>query len=93
VSPEPPFEVRFTSPAVRALHRLPPKLAEAVLRFCAEPLAENPLRVTKPLSAELAGLRSGYVGVAYRVLVAIDEEARVVSVLRIGHRADIYGTR
>ena len=88
-----PFDVRLTGPAVRALGRLPSKLADAVLRFCDGPLTENPLRVTKPLGAELADLRSGYVGIAYRVLVRIDEEARIVHVLRIAHRADVYGIR
>ncbi|WP_198419095.1 type II toxin-antitoxin system RelE/ParE family toxin [Cryobacterium sp. Hh11] len=88
-----PFDVRLTGPAVRALGRLPPKLADAVLRFCDGPLADNPLRVTKPLGAELADMRSGYVGIAYRVLVRIDEETRIVNVLRIAHRADVYGIR
>ena len=88
-----PFDVRLTGPAVRALRRLPAKLADAVLRFCDGPLANNPLRVTKPLGAELAGMRSGHVGIAYRVLVRIDEDARIVYVLRIAHRADVYGLR
>ena len=88
-----PFDVRLTGPAVRSLERLPAKLADAVLRFCDGPLAENPLRVTKPLGAELNGMRSGYVGIAYRALVRIDEETRIVYVLRIAHRADVYRTR
>lgn len=88
-----PFEVRLTSSAVRALGRLPTKLTDAVLRFCDGPLTENPLRVTKPLGAELAGQRSCYVGIAYRVLVRIDEDARIVYVLRIAHRSDVYGLR
>ena len=88
-----PYEVRLTAPAVRVLARLPEKLADAVLRFCDGPLAENPLRVTKPLGVELAGMRSGYVGISYRVLVRIDDDARVVYVLRIAHRADVYGIR
>ena len=77
------YEVRLTPPAVRALHRLPARLADAVWRFLDEPLAHNPQRVTKPLGNELAGLRGGYVGVAYRVLVSIDNERRVVYVHRI----------
>nr|WP_221244025.1 type II toxin-antitoxin system RelE/ParE family toxin [Cryobacterium roopkundense] len=83
----------MTGPAVRSLERLPAKLADAVLRFCDGPLADNPLRVTKPLGVELEGMRSGYVGIAYRVLVRIDEHANIVYVLRIVHRADVYGPR
>jgi mRNA-degrading endonuclease RelE of RelBE toxin-antitoxin system len=69
---------------------LEPKFADAVLRFLDGPLSENPLRVMKPLGAELEGQRSGYVGIAYRVVVRVDEDAHVVYVLRIAHRADVY---
>jgi mRNA interferase RelE/StbE len=84
------YNVQLTRPATRTLHRLPTKLADAVLRFCEGPLTENPMRVTKNLGVELEGVRSGYVGVTYRVLVQIDENTKVVYVLRIAHRADAY---
>ncbi len=84
------YEVRLTGPAVRVLHRLESKLADAVLRFLEGPLAENPMRTTKALGAELDGQRSGYVGIAYRVVVRVDEEARTLYVMRIAHRADVY---
>jgi len=87
------FEVRLTGPAVRALARLEPKIADAVLRFLDGPLAENPIRVTTPLGAELEGQRSGYVGIAYRVVVRVDDDQRIVFVLRIAHRADVYRAR
>jgi mRNA interferase RelE/StbE len=89
VTPE-PYRVELSRPAVRALERLPPKLVDAVLRFLGGPLAQNPMRATKPLGAELEGLRAGYVGIAYRVLVRVSEEERVVRVMRIAHRADVY---
>jgi mRNA-degrading endonuclease RelE of RelBE toxin-antitoxin system len=73
-----PYHVRLTPPAARALYRLPPRIADAVIRFLEGPLAGNPQRVTKPLGQELSGLRSGYVGVAHRILVSIDEDQRVV---------------
>lgn len=87
------YRVELSGPAVRALERLPPKLVDAVLRFLDGPLTQNPMRATKPLGAELEGLRAGYVGIAYRVLVRIDEDARLVQVMRIAHRADVYGPR
>ncbi|WP_191281415.1 type II toxin-antitoxin system RelE family toxin [Pseudolysinimonas yzui] len=89
----PPCRVELSGPAVRSLERLPPKLVDAVIRYLEGPLADNPLRATKALGAELEGLRAGYVGIAYRVLVRIDEDARLVHVLRIAHRADVYGPR
>lgn len=85
-----PYRVELSRPAARALGRLSPKIVDAVLRFLDGPLADNPMRVTKPLGAELEGLRSGYVGISYRVLVRIDDEARLVQVMRIAHRADAY---
>lgn len=85
-----PYGIQLTGPAVRALYRLEPKLADAVLRFLEGPLAENPLRTTKVLGAELEGQRSGYIGIAYRVVVRVDEDARTVYVLRIAHRSDVY---
>ena len=51
---------------------------------------ETPMRATKPLGAEFKGQRAGYVGIAYRVFVRIDEDARLVNVMRIAHRADVY---
>lgn len=85
-----PYGIQLTGPAARALHRLEPKFADAVLRFLEGPLAENPLRTTKALGAELEGQRSGYIGIAYRVVVRVDEDARTVYVLRIAHRSDVY---
>ena len=84
------YEVRLTPPAVRALHRLPAKVADAVLRFLDGPLSENPYRVTKPLGRELADLRSGYVGLSFRVLVSIRDDEGIVYAQRISHRADAY---
>ena len=35
-------------------------------------------------------LRTGYVGISYRILVRVDEDARLVQVMRIAHRAGVY---
>lgn len=84
------YRIELSRPAARALGRLSPKLIDATLRFLDGTLAENPLRVTKPLGSELEGLRAGYVGIAYRVLVRIDQDAKLLQVMRIAHRADVY---
>ena len=75
--------------ARRNLHALPPRVAAAILEFLAHDLPENPLRLSKPLTGELTGLRSARRG-DYRVLLRVDEEASLVVVLRIAHRADAY---
>ncbi|MFT4294218.1 MAG: type II toxin-antitoxin system RelE/ParE family toxin [Micropruina sp.] len=88
-----PYQINLTPPAVRSLTRLAPKFADAALRFIDGPLAENPLRVTKPLRGEFEDLRSGYVGTSYRVLVRVDNDERIVHVVAIAHRADVYRPR
>ena len=82
-------EVVLTGPARRALDRMPPGPASAVLELLAGPLAENPHRVGKPLQFELAGLHSARRG-DYRVVYSIDDERRRVIVRGVGHRRDIY---
>ncbi|MQA36033.1 type II toxin-antitoxin system RelE family toxin [Modestobacter roseus] len=84
-----PFDVQISSAALRQLRRLPPRVAPAVVEFLTAVLPENPLRLSKPLSGEFAGLRSARRG-DYRVLVVVDEVARTVLVVRIAHRATAY---
>ena len=67
-------------------------LAVAVTEFLTGPLLDNPHRVGKPLARELDGYHSARRG-AYRVVCRIDEIDRVVHVVRIDHRADVYRTR
>jgi mRNA interferase RelE/StbE len=83
------YGVELRSPAQRALGRLPPKAFDAVVAFIAGPLAENPARVGRPLRHEFEGMHSARVG-PYRILYEIDDVVRVVAVIRIAHRADVY---
>lgn len=79
-------------PAKRAVDRLPPKIAVAVLDYLVGPLIENPQRMGKPLRGDLRGLHSARVGV-YRIVYEIDQDSHTVQVLYIDHRADIYRPR
>lgn len=84
------YEVRFQPAARRAIaERLPESVAAAVLEFCDAALALSPRRVGKPLFGPLAGCHGARRG-TYRVVYRIDEQALVVEVLDIDHRADIY---
>ncbi len=71
---------------------LPLAVAAAVTAFLTGPLLDNPARVGKPLTRELAGYHCARRG-AYRVVYRIEEPARVVHVVRVDHRADIYHMR
>ncbi len=84
-----PFEVLVSATARRQLHRLPGKVAAAIVEFVTVVLPGNPLRLSKPLTGELSGLRSARRG-DYRVLIEVDDQSRRILVVRVAHRADAY---
>ncbi len=86
------WRLQVAGSAERALSRLPDRVAVAVVEFMVGPLLEEPQRVGKPLQRELEGLYSARRG-AYRIVYALDHEERLVNVLRIEHRADVYRPR
>ncbi len=83
------FELRVAASAARSLERLPGPVAAAVVEFITGTLVEEPPRVGRPLTRQLTGYSSARRG-AYRVVYAVDEEARLVLIARIEHRADVY---
>ncbi len=84
------YEIRFQSAARRAIaRRLPEAVAAAVLEFCDATLAVSPQRVGKPLFGPLAGCHGARRG-TYRIVYRIDENSRVVHVLDVDHRSEIY---
>lgn len=78
--------------AARSLTRLSEAAATAIVEFMVGALADAPRRVGHPLQRELVGLWAARRG-PYRVVYEIDDEAHVVTVLRIDHRADVYRPR
>lgn len=87
-----PFDIEWTSSALRSLDRLPEKIATACVEFVYGGLAENPRRVGRALRFDLEGKHSARRG-DFRVVYEIDEPAHVVTVLAIDHRSDIYRPR
>ena len=86
------FELRVTGPAQRNLDRLPEGTAAAIVEFMLTALIDNPHRMGGRLQRELAGLHSARRG-AYRVIYEIDDNERLVIVLRIDHRSRVYRSR
>lgn len=85
------YEPVVAGPVARALaETIPERAAWAILEFINGRLLDNPRRIGYPLENELAGLHGAHVG-DYRVIYRIDDEQLVVEVLRVGHRADVYG--
>ena len=83
------WSIEWTSPAKRALQRLPEKVATAAVEFIYGPLAEEPTRVGRPLRLELEGLYSAHRG-DHRILYRVLDERKAVVVEAIAHRADAY---
>ena len=88
-----PYDLVTAPPARRALsEQLPPDVALAAVEFITGPLLDNPRRVGKPLTGDLAGIRSARLG-RWRVLYEINETSHKVIVLAIGHRRSVYRPR
>jgi mRNA interferase RelE/StbE len=87
-----PYEVAWARSALRGLDRLPDKAATACGEFAYGALADNPQRVGRVLRLELTGKRSARRG-DFRVIYEIDDEERVVTVIAIDHRSDVYRPR
>jgi mRNA interferase RelE/StbE len=85
------FTVVLSAAAKRAIERdLPQAVAVAVVDFLFGALADDPYRVGKPLRFELEGYWSARRG-QYRVIYSIHDDQVLVRVVRISHRADVYG--
>lgn len=86
------WKVEVTAAVQRDLGRLPPRIAVAIVEFITTVLPENPQRMTKPLTGDLAGYRAARRG-DYRVIVRVDAHQRLVIVFRVAHRAHVYRPR
>jgi mRNA interferase RelE/StbE len=85
------YTVLLSPGAKRAIeHDLPEAVAVAVVDFLYGPLAEDPYRVGKPLRFQLDGYWSARRG-QYRVIYSIHDDEVLVRMVRISHRADVYG--
>lgn len=86
-----PWAVRLAPTAVRALDRLPHKVAAAIAEFITATLPTDPHRMSKPLRHELAGWRVARRG-DYRVTFRILDDDHTLLIGRVEHRAHIYRT-
>ncbi|WP_027008180.1 type II toxin-antitoxin system RelE family toxin [Conexibacter woesei] len=86
-----PWQLVVAGPAARNLEQLPTRYATAVIEALSA-IATNPHRLGKPLRFELTGRWSARRG-PYRIIYAIDDDTRTITVLAIAHRADIYRNR
>lgn len=85
----PVYEVEWARSALRRLDRLPEKAAAACIEFVSGALAAHPHRVAGELRLELAGKRSARRG-DFRIIYEVDDDERVVTIIAIDHRSDVY---
>jgi mRNA interferase RelE/StbE len=91
-SAEEPYILRTTPTVRRALtESLPEGVAAAAYEFMTGPLLREPHRVGKRLLPPLADRFSARRG-TYRIIYRIDDKMRVVTVVDVGHRRDVYRT-
>jgi mRNA-degrading endonuclease RelE of RelBE toxin-antitoxin system len=86
-----PWRVAVMAPARRQFDKLPVAVAAAVLETL-DAIAENPRRLGKQLVLEHEGHWSARRG-PYRIIYELLEDERIVRVLAIGHRRDVYRPR
>ncbi len=82
-------KIEFRPAALRGFKKLP-RSAQQRISKAIDLLEENP----RPPKAEfLQGQLSGYLRIRtgdYRIIYCIDDDARVISIVKIGDRKDIY---
>ena len=89
-----PYELGTAAPARRALaDRLPHEVAAAAVDFITGPLPDNPQRVGRALTDELAGIYNARLGRNWRVLYEIDDSLHAVVVLDIRPSSGAYRPR
>ena len=88
---EEPWQLRVMAPARRQLDRLPTAVAGAAIETLGA-IEANPRRLGKPLHFELEGCFSARRG-PYRIIYRIDEGTRIIAVLAVAHRSDVYRPR
>ena len=88
---DPLWRLTVMAPARRQFDKLPLAVAAAVLETL-DAIAEHPRRVGKRLVREHEGHWSARRG-PYRIIYELLEQERIVRVLAIGHRRDVYRPR
>jgi mRNA interferase RelE/StbE len=87
---EDPSELRTTSTVRRALSEiLPEAVAAAAYEFITGPLLQEPYRVGKRLLPPMNDRFSARRG-TYRIIYRIDDKNRIVTVVDVDHRRDVY---
>ncbi len=84
------YIIEYLEKVVKAdIPALPKSAKELLKRAIDERLTTDPLGYGKPLRHGLYGQRRIRVSV-YRIIYTIDHEQKIVTIVAIGHRRDVY---
>ena len=86
------WTVEFLPEAAKDLRKLDRAVAQRLLKFLDERVrrGDDPRALGEPLRGERLGAYWKYRVGDYRLICRIEDQRIVVSVIRIGHRRDIY---
>ena len=80
------YEVKIKPKAIKQLKKLPKEITERILKKIAF-IKDTPQSFMKKLeSKDIWSLRAG----DYRILIDIYENKRLIEVIKVGHRKEIY---
>ncbi len=83
------FQAVLTASALRSLQAVPPRIAGPLVEFIFGGLAGDARRRGKPLQQELAGRHAARRG-DYQIVYRLGEDTKMMYVLKIGHRSQVY---
>jgi mRNA interferase RelE/StbE len=83
------FSVEYLESVQDDLKRIPKSIKVKLKRAIEKKLVLNPIEFGKPLQYSLKGLRRLRVE-DYRIIYQIDISSKIVLVVKIGHRKEVY---
>jgi mRNA interferase RelE/StbE len=83
------YRIEYLEQVLKDLKPISKSDKEKIRSAIEQKLSSNPIEFGKPLQYSLKGLRRLRVG-DYRVIFQIDQSNRIVLVIKIGHRREIY---
>jgi mRNA interferase RelE/StbE len=83
------YTVRWDEEALEDLQSLDKAEAKRIVKKIESHLAQEPIKLGKPLTGPLSGLYRYRIG-HYRVIYEVRKQELIVVVVRVGHRKDVY---
>lgn len=83
------WKIEFAESAAKTLGKLDKPVAKRIIKFLKERIIEDPKMIGDALKGNWAPMWRYRVG-DYRIICDINEETVMVTVVKIGHRRDVY---